>query len=48
MERAAMERLLPSDAALTKVLRYEGRLQRWLLQTLHEIALQKRWRSAEG
>jgi len=48
MERAAMERLLPSDAALTKVMRYEGRLQRWLLQTLHEIALQKRWRRAEG
>jgi hypothetical protein len=42
MERAAMERLVPSDATLNKVIRYEARLQRWLLQTLHEITRLKR------
>ncbi len=41
MERAAMSRLLPEDHALHKILRYEGRLHRHLLQTIHQIKLLK-------
>ncbi len=41
MDRMAMSRLLPDDPALTKILRYEGRLHRHLLQTIHQIKLLK-------
>jgi hypothetical protein len=41
MDRMAMSRLLPDDHAITKILRYEGRLHRHLLQTIHQIKLLK-------
>jgi hypothetical protein len=42
-ERRALERLLPDEKNLGKVIRYEAHLQRQLLQTMHELeALQAR------
>ena len=37
MDRWGLARLLPGDAELNKVLRYETRLHRYLLQTLHQL-----------
>jgi len=41
MDKMAMRRLLPSDQDLNKIVRYEGRLHRHLLQTIHQIKLLK-------
>ena len=41
MDRMAMSRLLPDEQSLNKILRYEGRLHRYLLQTIHQIKLLK-------
>jgi hypothetical protein len=41
MNRMALGRLLPNDRDLNKLLRYEGRLHRHLLQTIHQIKLLK-------
>jgi hypothetical protein len=42
-ERRALERLLPDEQSLGKVIRYEAHLHRQLLQTMHELeALQER------
>ncbi|HUS82481.1 MAG TPA: hypothetical protein VM013_04395, partial [Dehalococcoidia bacterium] len=42
-ERRALERLLPDEENLGKVIRYEAHLHRQLLQTMHELeALQAR------
>jgi hypothetical protein len=45
MDKLAMRRLLPEDQAINKILRYEGRLHRHLLQTIHQIKLLKSERS---
>lgn len=37
MHQAAMYRLLPGDDYLNKIMRYETRLHRHLLQTLHQL-----------
>ncbi len=37
MDRWGLARLLPGDAELNKVLRYETRFHRYLLQTLHQL-----------
>jgi hypothetical protein len=37
MDRWGLARLLPADAELNKLLRYETRLHRYLLQTLHQL-----------
>lgn len=37
MDRWGLARLLPGDAELNKILRYETRLHRYLLQTLHQL-----------
>lgn len=39
LDRMMMSRLLPGDETLDKVLRYETRLHRFLLQTLHQLML---------
>lgn len=39
MDSMAMRRLLPDEQAVNKIMRYEGRLHRFLLQTLHQLAL---------
>jgi hypothetical protein len=39
MERMGLGRLLPDDATLNKIMRYESRLHRHVMQTLHQIAL---------
>lgn len=39
MDRMAMSRLVPDDQVLSKILRYEGRLHRQLLQTIHQLRL---------
>lgn len=41
MDRMLMARLLPSEGTLEKVMRYESRLHRYLLQTLHQVLLLK-------
>ncbi len=41
MDRMAMTRLVPDEQALSKILRYEGRLHRYVLQTIHQIKLLK-------
>jgi hypothetical protein len=41
MDHMALSRLLPDDRDLNKLLRYEGRLHRHLLQTIHQIKLLK-------
>lgn len=41
MDTMAMSRLLPPDQDLNKIVRYEGRLHRHLLQTIHQIKLLK-------
>lgn len=43
MNEMLMARLMPGDITLNKIMRYETRLHRHLLQTLHQIALLKRW-----
>lgn len=45
MDRLAMRRLVPDDQTVNKILRYEGRLHRHLLQTIHQIELLKGERS---
>ena len=45
IDRVAMARLLPEDSETAKILRYEGRLHRQLLQTIHQIKLLKGERS---
>lgn len=37
MERWAMHRLLPGDSDLNKIMRYETKMHRFLLQTLHQL-----------
>jgi hypothetical protein len=41
LDRLAMRHLLPGDQELAKILRYEGRFHRQLLQTIHQIKLLK-------
>jgi hypothetical protein len=41
MDRMAMRRLVPDEQSLSKILRYEGRLHRYLLQTIHQLKLLK-------
>ena len=36
LESMAMQRLIPDDATLNRVMRYETKLHRYLLQTLHQ------------
>ncbi len=37
MSRMLMKRLLPGDETLTKVMRYETKVHRFLLQTMHQL-----------
>ena len=46
IDRMLMDRLLPDDATLNKIMRYETRLHRHLLQTLHQLALIKGFRQS--
>jgi hypothetical protein len=39
MERMLMKRLIPNDEVLNKVMRYETKLHRYLLQTMHQLLL---------
>lgn len=41
MDRMLMARLLPGDEALDKVMRYETKLHRFLLQTTHQLLVLK-------
>jgi hypothetical protein len=41
MDRMLMERLLPGEETLEKVMRYETKLHRFLLQTLHQFLVLK-------
>lgn len=41
MHRMMMSRLLPGDEVMTKVMRYETKLHRFLLQTLYQIMVLK-------
>ena len=42
MNLMLMKRLLPGEEALNKVLRYETRLHRFMLQTMHQLLVLKR------
>ena len=46
IDRMLMDRLLPDDATLNKLMRYETRLHRHLLQTIHQLALIKGFRQS--
>jgi hypothetical protein len=46
IDRMLMDRLLPDDTTLNKIMRYETRLHRHLLQTLHQLALIKGFRQS--
>jgi hypothetical protein len=48
MDRMLMSRLLPGDVTLEKVMRYEGRQHRYLLQTLHQFMVVKGLRKPGG
>lgn len=41
MDKMLMARLLPGDESLDKIMRYETRLHRFLLQTLHQLLILK-------
>ncbi len=41
MDRMVSARLLPGEETLEKIMRYEARLHRYLLQTLHQLLLLK-------
>lgn len=41
IDKMGMSRLLPDEPTTSKILRYEGRLHRHLLQTIHQIKLLK-------
>ncbi len=41
MDRMLMARLLPGDETLEKVMRYETKLHRFLLQSVHQLLLLK-------
>jgi hypothetical protein len=41
MDRMAMRRLLPDELTVNKIMRYEARLHRFLLQTLNHLSLLK-------
>ena len=38
MDRWGLARLLPGDAELNKIMRYETKIHRYLLQTLHQLS----------
>lgn len=44
MDRMLMWRLLPGENTMNKVMRYESRLHRYLLQTLHQLLLLRGFR----
>lgn len=48
MDRMLTQRLLPGDETLEKVMRYESRLHRFLLQTLHQLLVVKGFRRPGG
>lgn len=48
MDRMLMARLLPGEETLEKVMRYETRLHRFLLQTLHQLMVVKGLRKPGG
>jgi hypothetical protein len=48
MDRMLMARLLPGDETLDKVMRYETKLHRFLLQTLHQFMVVKGLRKPGG
>jgi hypothetical protein len=41
MQRMMMSRLLPGDEVMTKVMRYETKVHRFLLQTMYQIMILK-------
>ena len=48
MDRMLMERLLPGDSTLEKVMRYESRLHRFFLQTMHQLMILQGLRRGPG
>ncbi len=48
MDRMLMSRLLPGEETLAKVMRYETKLHRFLLQTLHQLMVVKGLRKPGG
>ena len=47
IDRMLMDRLLPDDQTLNKIMRYETRLHRHLLQTLHQLDVLRAHREGE-
>lgn len=48
MDRMLTARLLPGDETIDKILRYETRLHRFLMQTIHQLLLLKELRLGSG